>query len=1779
MTREGRRPTAGALPSRGSAARRKRVRDRALTEVRGCLRDWDDGREAAREAKAVAETIISPEYEGRVLIELLQNAHDAHPARAADGRVEIVLDDDEGEHGTLYVANRGKPFGGGDFKALCSIALSSKRADEGIGHKGVGFKSVLHLCDAPEVYSVAQAGARAFDGFTFRFALLDDFDALAAEVAPERPGFAAYLRQNLLRLKVPVFLEEAPPAARRFARRGFVTVVRLPLKSADARSAAGAQLQELMDDAAPFELFLDRLRRVTLTRKTAGRTRSKTCEREVETLHSSRGLKVQRVTLRRRKQLIVVCGKADANRARDAIATSIEKRMMRHDWAAWEKKAEVRVAVPVGDPLESGRLYTFLPMAEQIPAPVRGYVHAPFLAEMNRRSFNEAVPWNGLLLDTLAELCAKAALAAAEGRVQIPPGALVDLMCWRRDALRRLVSAFQALDGDLDDVPFIPVLGTRPDARTSLARAALWNPGSAALAFTPHAVAATGVTDLTDPDLHPGRLRRLTDLAGARGRRLEPPARLLADWAQRLALAAGRGAFAPGWWADFYHDLSQLFPDGSALKGKRIVLSTTMTLAPAGGEGVFLDRGTTESGALPPPPDGLSDRLFFVHESIDWTGKRRKRRTQARNWLRAVNLVHDYGAERVLDVVASVLSGDDEDGDVRLRWLRYACVVSHALERGGRRPPVLPKLRVPTRSGWCDANRAMFGPGWPGDHASVDDTLTRFLDSVLGLSAVLATTAGRLLEDPGHLCADTGIPVDAMRRFLERHGVFHGLRPRYESFTGEIKGEALNRPGWFWCRTPDSGAVRLSQWRATAERWPTRRRVTYTSVEYRPRTPQAVLPGQNDYPAFSDEDRRRYAELIVHGLATWPDTALQMRFIRHSDSSGTLWPTPLSVFLAHEAWIPQTPAPGGTAGPTFATKDTAWWWLGTHTPPAFLTVAPATLRRRQSGRLPERLSLLGIRSWDDPRTAAARLRHLPDLVHTGPHLREGRLAHEIRREYERAWAQLCPPDDGAPGAEIPLRTAPERLVVTRAGVLETLGADAAGEPLFVPDPDGAQNRALLDRVAVPVLPVGDKALGGRIHACLQQTSAFDARRCADAEHDIQTDRLPVREAPRTPLPEYAGPWLRTLVAALVEFDEERALRPEPVPVTDIDGLLRSCDVTVAGEAVVWIAGHRLTENGADRALLHPHPDRPRIVVVHTGHRTRWRVVRNAAPAVASLIGAPYLEGSLWAALTKLEERGLDVRHVADEDIAAVLDIRPHQLEAVLADRASQRSGSARIIPLLACLDLDLAEELQQRVEDFSDRAAFLTWLAEEIGTENAGLLVRLLEESDQERQLSALSVSLADANRAWRTLGLPGTDNRESHERQFAAWLQRNRTAVTTRVRDAHADAYRSGRSLTGYVRLRSLPGLAPDPAWHTTRWNLSDALLRSHADTWAHAQLPATPAVPARLRPLADVREASSATVHKLLPRLRQLIAEWTQLHCAGRYAAMTDAQDILRELDGEGLLDFETLTAKPLLHWLKTHGYWPEGMPLSDRRADLGLGRTHQPGTPTGSGGAGGSPSGGPGPGPEVQLNGRSLSARRDDLPALAREVTADLTAEQRATPARSPKRLAPRIPRPRTPSGGGSWSGAFRASTADPDRTAAIGLAGEAVVAAWLHEQFGVAPQDSWRSGLRVHGLAGGEQGDDRLGYDFVIHDGDRTYYYEVKASVGDSGEIILGESEVRHASQLKPGETYFLVYVSHVLDRTRRRISVLPNPFSAPDLAGYELVSTQMRLRFDVGTDRP
>ena len=100
------------------------------------------------------EAQVASDYRGRLVYELLQNADDAmEPSESDADRVVFVITDE-----AFWMANSGRPLTDADVQGLCGLGASSKVDAVGtkrasIGHKGLGFKSVLEITDAPAVYS------------------------------------------------------------------------------------------------------------------------------------------------------------------------------------------------------------------------------------------------------------------------------------------------------------------------------------------------------------------------------------------------------------------------------------------------------------------------------------------------------------------------------------------------------------------------------------------------------------------------------------------------------------------------------------------------------------------------------------------------------------------------------------------------------------------------------------------------------------------------------------------------------------------------------------------------------------------------------------------------------------------------------------------------------------------------------------------------------------------------------------------------------------------------------------------------------------------------------------------------------------------------------------------------------------------------------------------------------------------------------------------------------------------------------------------------------------------------------------------------------------------------------------------------------------------------------------------------------------------------------------------------------------------------------------------
>lgn len=134
-----------------SASSSAAARIKQAIERRAIHRDAEDASRTLSDW--AASQLVSSEYHGRFLIELLQNARDAYLETKPiepKGVVRIRLTQEP----ALIVANQGAPMPEKVLLlAIGRFGLGTKVEGESIGHKGIGFKSVLEISMTPEIYS------------------------------------------------------------------------------------------------------------------------------------------------------------------------------------------------------------------------------------------------------------------------------------------------------------------------------------------------------------------------------------------------------------------------------------------------------------------------------------------------------------------------------------------------------------------------------------------------------------------------------------------------------------------------------------------------------------------------------------------------------------------------------------------------------------------------------------------------------------------------------------------------------------------------------------------------------------------------------------------------------------------------------------------------------------------------------------------------------------------------------------------------------------------------------------------------------------------------------------------------------------------------------------------------------------------------------------------------------------------------------------------------------------------------------------------------------------------------------------------------------------------------------------------------------------------------------------------------------------------------------------------------------------------------------------------
>lgn len=405
------------------------------------------------------EAQVADDYRGRLVYELLQNADDAMEGQAtSDDRVAFVITDTE-----LWMANSGRALTAADVQGLCGLGASSK-VDAGgskrasIGHKGLGFKSVLEVTGTPAAYS---------DPFCFELGV----DHARRWVNPLWEELGKPPPARVPAMRFPAAITDDPLPWSTFRSEGFKTAFRFPFKPTVTVEQRHGLADLLLGLQLTTVLFLKHLESVEVVVDQTGRqlrrrwTVARAAWRDDRWVpcEGLRGSGLFRVT--------VASDTGDAATfliAHDADVT-IGPNRVGLSGPAWEgvDLTEVSIAVLDPDPAEARdepmphawrQFHVFLPTEEHCPYPL--LVNGAFATDLSRqhvRVSTEAGDYNSHVVRQAARLFRHRLLPAlvAHGTERVLE--VLD----RGATLERATTAAQllhdAIEDELAGVPLLPL--------------------------------------------------------------------------------------------------------------------------------------------------------------------------------------------------------------------------------------------------------------------------------------------------------------------------------------------------------------------------------------------------------------------------------------------------------------------------------------------------------------------------------------------------------------------------------------------------------------------------------------------------------------------------------------------------------------------------------------------------------------------------------------------------------------------------------------------------------------------------------------------------------------------------------------------------------------------------------------------------------------------------------------------------------------------------------------------------------------------------------------------------------------------------------------------------------------------------------------------------------------------------------------------------------------------------------------------------------------------------
>jgi len=190
------------------------------------------------------ELELTKEYNGRQLLELLQNADDA-----SSNEVLILWDKDNSK---LTISNKGEPFETGGIKSLMLANLSTKTKISYIGNKGLGFRSILNWAEQIKINS---------NGCIISFSEIIAKDIFENKLElSEEDRLQLRINRNLSEQTVPFPVLAIPAIAENGKASNWTTTIEITYRK-EYEADIETQLAEIREEIL---LFLNNIEKITI---------------------------------------------------------------------------------------------------------------------------------------------------------------------------------------------------------------------------------------------------------------------------------------------------------------------------------------------------------------------------------------------------------------------------------------------------------------------------------------------------------------------------------------------------------------------------------------------------------------------------------------------------------------------------------------------------------------------------------------------------------------------------------------------------------------------------------------------------------------------------------------------------------------------------------------------------------------------------------------------------------------------------------------------------------------------------------------------------------------------------------------------------------------------------------------------------------------------------------------------------------------------------------------------------------------------------------------------------------------------------------------------------------------------------------------------------------------------------------------------------------------------------------------------------------------------------